>query len=97
MITPNEAYKYLGIDIIDDDIAFNVAALVQVANSYMIGALGADYPVDDPRVKQVEKMLVCDLYDHREMSDKASGATRRLVDSMLLQIRLEMRGEPDEV
>ena len=68
----------------------------QTANAYMVGALGENYPQDDARVVQVQKALIADLYDHRELSDKVSGATRRLVDSMLLQVRLEMR-DPHEV
>ena len=91
MITVEEARRYLGIDFDDPDVTSNLTDLVITANAYMNGALGENHPQDDPRVKQVEKLLICDLYDHREMSDKASGATRRLVDSMLMQVRLEMR------
>lgn len=90
-LTVESAYRYLGIDFDDTDVRMNVCDLVDVANAYMIGALGENYPINDPRVMQVEKLLISDLYDHRELSDKVSGATRRLVDSMLLQVRLEMR------
>lgn len=91
-ITAEKVYRYLGIDFVDDDVETNVADLIATANAYMIGALGENYPPDDARVIQVEKLLISDLYDHRELSDKVSGATRRLVDSMLLQVKLEMRG-----
>ena len=91
MVTTEEACRYLGIDFDDPDVIRNIEDLCITANAYMKGALGEDHPQHDPRVKQVEKLLICDLYDHREMSDKVSGATRRLVDSMLLQVKLEMR------
>lgn len=95
-ITAEAVRQWLGIDFHDTDVESNIAALIQTANAYMVGALGEDYPQDDARVIQVQKALIADLYDHRELSDKVSGATRRLVDSMLLQVRLEMRDQ-DEV
>ena len=95
-ITAEAVRQWLGIDFNDTDVEANIAALIQTANAYMAGALGEDYPQDDARVIQVQKALIADLYDHRELSDKVSGATRRLVDSMLLQVRLEMRDQ-DEV
>lgn len=95
-ITAEAVRQWLGIDFNDTDVEANIAALIQTANAYMVGALGENYPQDDARVIQVQKALIADLYDHRELSDKVSGATRRLVDSMLLQVRLEMR-DPDEV
>lgn len=95
-ITAEAVRQWLGIDFNDTDVEANIAALIETANAYMVGALGENYPQDDARVIQVQKALIADLYDHRELSDKVSGATRRLVDSMLLQVRLEMR-DPDEV
>ena len=96
MITAEAVRQWLGIDFNDADVEANIDALIQTANAYMVGALGENYPQDDARVIQVQKALIADLYDHRELSDKVSGATRRLVDSMLLQVRLEMR-DPHEV
>jgi len=95
-ITAEAVRQWLGIDFNDADVEANIDALIQTANAYMVGALGENYPKADARVIQVQKALIADLYDHRELSDKVSGATRRLVDSMLLQVRLEMRDQ-DEV
>lgn len=95
MITSEMVRQWLGIDFFDDDVSNNIASLIETANAYMVGALGENYPQDDARVIQVQKALIADLYDHRELSDKVSGATRRLVDSMLLQVRLEMRDPHD--
>lgn len=94
-ITAQDVYRHLGLDFIDTDVSLNIEALIATANAYMIGALGEGYPADDARVIEVQKLLISDLYEHRELSDRVSGATRRLVDSMLLQVKLEMRDRHD--
>lgn len=94
-LTVQDVKDYLGIDFADDATDRLVTAMVSTADAYMRGALGVNYPVDDERVKTVEKIIISDLYDHRDLSDKVSGATRRVVDSMLKQVRLEMRGDSE--
>ena len=90
-ITAQDVYRHLGLDFVDTDVSLNIEALIATANAYMIGALGENYPTNDARVIEVQKLLISDLYEHRELSDRVSNATRRLVDSMLLQVKLEMR------
>ncbi len=94
-LSVQDVKDYLGIDFADDATDRLVTAMVSTADAYMRGALGASYPADDERVKMVAKIIISDLYDHRDLSDKVSGATRRLVDSMLQQVRLEMRAVGD--
>lgn len=94
-LSVQDVKDYLGIDFVDDATDHLVTAMVSTADAYMKGALGANYPAEDERVKMVEKIIISDLYDHRDLSDKVSGATRRLVDSMLQQVRLEMRAAGD--
>jgi hypothetical protein len=65
--------------------------LLTVADKYMAGALGEQYPAEDERVIQAQLMICDDLFSSRGVSDKVSGATRRLLDNLLLQVRLEMR------
>lgn len=90
-LSVQDVKDYLGIDFADDATDRLVTAMVSTTDAYMRGALGASYPADDERVKMVSKIIISDLYDHRDLSDKVTGATRRLVDSMLQQVRLEMR------
>lgn len=90
-LTAQDVKDYLGIDYTDDATDRLISNLLLTADAYMKGAIGESYPIDDERVKQVQKIVISDLYDHRELSDKVSGATRRIVDSMLMQLRLEMR------
>jgi hypothetical protein len=96
-LSVQDVKDYLGIDFADDATDRLVTAMVSTVDGYMKGALGANYPADDERVKMVSKIIVSDLYDHRDLSDKVSGATRRLVDSMLQQVRLEMRSAGEGV
>lgn len=90
-LSAQDVKDYLGIDFTDDATDRLIARMLSTADAYMKGALGANYPTGDERVQMVSKIIISDLYDHRDLSDKVSGATRRLVDSMLLQVRLEMR------
>lgn len=92
-LTVQDVKDYLGIDFADNATDCLVTAMLSTADAYMRGALGANYPSDDERVKMVERIIISDLYDHRDLSDKVSGATRRVVDSMLQQVRLEMRSD----
>lgn len=96
-LSVQDVKDYLGIDFADDATDRLVSAMVSTVDAYMKGALGASYPADDERVKMVAKIIISDLYDHRDLSDKVSGATRRLVDSMLQQVRLEMRSAGEGV
>lgn len=96
-LSVQDVKDYLGIDFADDATDRLVTAMVSTVDAYMKGALGASYPADDERVKMVAKIIISDLYDHRDLSDKVSGATRRLVDSMLQQVRLEMRSAGEGV
>ena len=96
-LSVQDVKDYLGIDFADDATDRLVTAMVSTVDAYMTGALGAAYPADDERVKMVAKIIISDLYDHRDLSDKVTSATRRLVDSMLLQVRLEMRSAGESV
>lgn len=90
-ITSDDVLDYLGIDEEDDMITKNIARLIPVADSYLKGAIGDDYPVEDPRAKELALIVVADLYENRSLNQRVTEHTRKLVESMALQIRLEMR------
>lgn len=92
-----EVLMYLGIDYADDAIKANVDRSISVADAYLKGAIGKDYPKDDPRAKELALIFISDLYDNRGMIEKVSGNVRRLVDDMTLQLRLELRVKSEEV
>ena len=85
-----------GIDYEDPSPTRTLSRLLSLADKYRIGALGAGYPAEDERVIQAQLMVCDDLFSSRGMSDKVSGATRKLLDNLLLQVRMEMR-EDDAV
>lgn len=91
MPTTQEVMDYLGIDYTDEMVTRNINRLIQTANSWLKGAIGTDYPADDPRAKELALIVISDLYDNRGMAEKVSGNVRRLVDDFALQLRLEMR------
>lgn len=90
-LTAQDVKDYLGIDYADDATERLISNMLLTADAFMRGAVGENYSPDDERVKQIQKIVISDLYDHRDLSDKVSSATRRLVDSMLMQVRLELR------
>lgn len=92
MLTEQEVYDYLGYDIVDDTIKRNVLRMIRTADAYLKGAIGRDYPANDPRAKELALIFIADLYDNRGMIEKVSGNVRRLVNDFSLQLRLELRG-----
>lgn len=91
MPTNEEVLSYLGIDYADDMVTRNVERAIKTADAYLKGAVGENYPTDDPRAKELALIFIADLYDNRGMIEKVSGNVRRLVDDFMLQLRLEMR------
>lgn len=90
-LTMESLRDHLGIDYEDPSTARILSRLLSVADKYMIGALGTGYPAEDERVIQAQLMICDDLFSTRGTSDKVSGATRKLLDILLLQVRLDMR------
>lgn len=94
MPTIEEALTYLGIDYADDVIKRNVSRALATAVKTLHGAVGEDVETllpDDPRAKEVVLIYLDDLYSNRGVSAKVSGATRQLVQSMVLQLKTELR------
>lgn len=92
VVSVDDALTYLGIDYADDMVKTNIERTIKTADMYLKGAIGADYPIDDPRAKELALLVISDLYDNRGLSSTASGNTRKLVEDLALQMRLEMRG-----
>ena len=91
VVQAQDVYNYLGIDYPDAMVTANVNRAISTADAYLKGAVGADYPVDDPRAKELALIFIADLYDNRGSLEKSSVNVRRLVDDFLLQLRLELR------
>ena len=94
MPTIDDVLDYLGIDYADEIVKKNVQSAMAAAKQVLLGSIGEDvetYLKDDPRLAELLKIYVDDLYSERGVSAKVSGATRNLVQSMEWQLRLELR------
>lgn len=91
VIQAQDVYNYLGIDYADPMVEANVNRAISTADAYLKGAVGAEYPAEDPRAKELALIFIADLYDNRGSLEKSSVNVRRLVDDFLLQLRLELR------
>ena len=91
VVTVDEAKAYQGFDYADDMVNANLTRAINTADAYLKGSIGETYPTDDPRSKELALIIVSDLYDNRGLQSTISGNTRRLVDDLSLQLRLELR------
>lgn len=87
IVTLEEAKAYLRVDFNDDDSLIN--SLIDTADEYLKAAISETYNTTSGRAKMLALIVVGDLYDNREMSEKVSGNVRRLVQNFALQLRLE--------
>lgn len=100
MVTYEEALVHLGIDYEDEVNKKIVTQKLAAAIATLRGAVGADVEdimPDDARVNELVTTYLDDLYSNRGVSAKVSGATRRLVQDMELQLRMELRRKRAEV
>lgn len=87
---------YLGIDYADDRTTKVLNRTLKTAVQYLRGSIGEDYPVNDPRAKELALIVIDDLYSNHDLNDKVSGNTRRLIDDFILQLKLELKRKKDE-
>lgn len=94
MPTFDEVLTYLGLDYVDDVIINNVERALATAARTLRGAVGFDVEQllpDDERVKELVLIYTDDLYSNRGVSAKVSAATRHMVQTMELQLKMELR------
>lgn len=93
--TVEEVLAYLGIDYTDEMTTKNIERSIKTADRYLKSSIGEDYPVSDPRAKELALIVVADLFDNRGLQAQGGGNvssnTRKLVDDFSLQMRLELR------
>lgn len=94
MPTTEDALAYLGIDYADDLVRKNVNRALATAVKVLHGAVGEDVDTlmpNDSRARELVLIYMDDLYSEKGVSAKVSGATRRMVTDMEMQLRLELR------
>lgn len=92
MVSMDEVKDYLGIDYADKMVENNISRMIKTADSLLKGSIGDPYPDDDPRAVELALIIISDLYNNRELSDKVSSNARRFVDSASQQLKLELKG-----
>ena len=96
VVTIQEVLDELGYDIADEMVNRNITRAINTADAYLKGSIGENYPKEDPRAKELALMIITDIYDNKGLKDTVSGNTRKLVDDMSLQLRLELRRASNE-
>ena len=96
VVSVDEVKDNLGIDYADEMVERNINRAIKTADAYLKGSIGENYPVDDPRAKELALIIISDLYDNRGFNSTVSGNTRRLVDDLSLQLLLELRRGSNE-
>ena len=96
VVTADEVRDYLGIDYTDDMTDRNIERAIKTADAYLRGSVGDNYPKTDPRAKELALIIISDLYDNRGMNGSVMNNTRKLVDDLALQLRLERRRGSNE-
>lgn len=96
VVSVDEVKDNLGIDYADEMVDRNITRAIKTADAYLKGSIGENYPTEDPRAKELALIIVSDLYDNRGLNSTVSGNTRRLVDDLSLQLRLELRRGSNE-
>ena len=91
VVTVQDVLDELGYDIADEMVTRNITRAINTADAYLKGSIGENYPKEDPRAKELALMIITDIYDNKGLKDTVSGNTRKLVDDMSLQLRLELR------
>lgn len=94
MITVDEMLDYMGIDYADDMCIRNITRSINTTKAYLYGAIGKDYP-KDARAKELALVIASDFYENRSL-DAPIGNTRKLVEDLILQLRLEKRLNDNE-
>ena len=92
MITLNEAKAYLRVDLADEADEYNLQRAIEVADKWMIGAVGRGYDDEDPREKELMLKIVGDIFDNRTTTEMNQNNVNRLFYDLALQLRLELGG-----
>ena len=90
MPTLEEVKDYLGIDFDDEVSNRNIQRYINVAESYLKGAI-SNLPTDDERVKQLALFIIEDLYDRGSYSMKENSTLEKMKNDFILQLQCEGR------
>lgn len=90
MPTLEEVKDFLGIDFEDEVSNRNIKRYIDVAESYLKGAI-SNLPEDDERVKQLALFIIEDLYDRGSYSMKENSTLEKMKNDFIIQLQCEGR------
>lgn len=91
MLTTQEVKDYLDIDFNDEITDRKINRFINVADSYLKGTIGDNYPKDDERAKQLALFIIEDLYDRNSYNIKENITLEKLKNNFILQLQCESR------
>jgi len=96
VVTVQEVCDFIPLDEPDESVKRNVERLIKVADKYLQGGIGENYPKDDERAQQSALLIIKELYINSSPTDTISNNVKKLVDDFCLQIKQEMRRKNDK-
>lgn len=79
----------IGIDTIDSEVDSRLHRYIKVADAYLKGAIGQNYPADDERAIELALLIIEDLYDRNSTTVKEDSTIQKLKADFLFQLQVE--------
>ena len=89
MLTLSQVKEELGIDYTDKSTDARLNRYISVADSWLKGAIGNDYPSDDERAIQLALLIIEDLFDRNANTVKENSTINKLKQDFILQLQME--------
>ncbi len=78
--------NYLRVDFPDDDVLIEL--MIDTAKQYIVDGIGAFEP-ENPKHNMILLAVVAHLYENRMLQGQSAGKITRIINSMMLQERLD--------
>ena len=91
MITLSQVKEELGIDYTDKPTDARLNRYINVADSWLKGTIGDNYPSDDERAIQLALLIIEDLFDRNANTVKENNTINKLKQDFILQLQMENR------
>lgn len=90
-VTLQEARDQVGDDLPSEANDRLLTRLIKMADAYLVGAIGENYPRDDERARQLALFVIDEWYNAGGKSQKVSATIEKLVHDFTLQLQMEQR------
>lgn len=79
----------LGIDYSDESVDARLNRYLLIADAWLKGAIGENYPTSDERAKQLALLIIEDLFDRNSNSVKENATINKLKQDFIMQLQCE--------